>query len=94
VTRHRKRLRCTCGFRELPGQDIIAHLLAVFTPPDHKAPDGTVHEETWEPLTCACGLATGTRDQLHGHWLAVFTPHDHIGPDGILHETARRDSSR
>jgi hypothetical protein len=87
VTGRRKRLRCACGFRELPGQDIVTHLLAVFIPPDHAAPDGTVHEETWEPLVCSCGLATGTRDQLQGHWLAVFTPDSRTGTDGKRHQT-------
>jgi hypothetical protein len=81
---------CTCGFKDLPDESLLDHMLHVFTPDDATGLDGQVHEEG--PLrTCSCGVTTATTAEMDAHFTSAFTPADHIGRDGTRHEATDAD---
>jgi hypothetical protein len=82
--------RCTCGFTELPDEEMSDHLLLVFETHDSRGNDGQVHEDC-QHLHCACGLAATTTEELDTHLLAAFTPHDATASDGRRHAPAEQE---
>jgi hypothetical protein len=77
--------QCSCGFTELPDEEMTDHLHQVFEPEDSKGNDGLIHQERGT-LTCSCGLAATTTGEIDQHFLKVFAPDDAIGRDGKRHE--------
>ena len=77
--------RCSCGFSRTEDEELIDHLLTVFSPPDDTAGDGREHYEADPRLTCPCGFTADTAEEMDDHFLRVFTPVDSIGRDGARH---------
>jgi hypothetical protein len=82
--------RCECGHAASDDLDLQDHLQESFTPPDGKAPDGSLHDEGTVPGRCLCGFGGSSADALDQHFLAVFTPDDRVGLDGRRHAVPAR----
>jgi hypothetical protein len=79
---------CSCGFARLDDEEVIDHLLALFTPADSRGSDGQVHMEGRGALACFCGVTPTKAAEMDQHFLEMFTPTDSIGRDGKQHVAA------
>ena len=77
--------KCSCGFTRLDDEEVIDHLLELFTPADMRGSDGQVHLEGQGTLACFCGFTATKAAEMDQHFLAMFTPADSIGRDGKQH---------
>jgi hypothetical protein len=76
---------CSCGFTRLDDEEVIDHLLALFTPGDSRGGDGRVHAEGRVALACFCGFTAAKPEDMDQHFLDMFGSTDSVGRDGKKH---------
>lgn len=93
--------QCACGYAGAGADDLLDHLLEVFTPDDDRAPDGVIHAEAAAAgggggkrscsFVCLCGAEASGIREMDSHFLAAFVPPGGIAADGRQHAAYQGD---